>query len=304
MEPFKVHILGCGSATPTTRHFPSSQVVEVRGRLFMVDCGEGTQLQLRRSRLGFGRLAAVFISHLHGDHCFGMPGMLSTFGLLGRVAPLHVYAQGDYGPELERQLRFFCRDLGYEVVFHAVDPTRWDVVYEDGNVTVTTIPLEHAVPCCGYLFREKPGPPHLRRDMLDFCGIPPCRRGAIKGGADWEMPDGTVVPNSRLTLPADPARSYAYCSDTRYVPGLCGPLRGVDLLYHESTYCDDRAVYAEMYGHSTARQAAMVARQAGAGRLVLGHYSSRYDDEDMFLREARDVFPDTLLAREMDVLNV
>lgn len=304
MEPFKVHILGCGSALPTLKHFPSAQVVEVRGKLFLLDCGEGTQIQLRRSRLRFTKISAVFISHVHGDHCFGLIGMLSTFGLLGRTARLTVYAPGELIEMTRRQMDLFCRDLDYEVEFCEVDTTRQQVVYEDRSLTVETLPLEHRVRCCGYLFREKPTMAHIRRDVADFYGVPVSQFGNIKAGGDWTTDEGEVVPNSRLTIPAEPPRAYAYCSDTRYIPTLYERLKGVTTLYHESTYGEDNRQKAEKYNHSTAREAAMVARDAGVGQLLLGHYSSRYEDERVLLREAQTVFPNSRLTDEMAVFDV
>jgi len=304
MEPFKVHILGCGSALPTLKHFPSAQVVEVRGKLFLMDCGEGTQIQLRRSRLRFTKISAVFISHIHGDHCFGLIGMLSTFGLLGRTAKLTVYGPDELMEITKQQMELFCNDMDYEVEFRTVDTTRQQVVYEDRSLTVETIPLEHRVKCCGYLFREKPILSHIKRDMADFYHIPVSQFQNIKAGADWITPDGTVVENSRLTEPAESPRAYAYCSDTRYLPDLYKRLDGVTTLYHESTYGEDNKLKAEKYCHSTAREAALVARDARVGQLLLGHYSSRYEDEDMLLREAREVFENTHLTDEMSVFDV
>ena len=304
MEPFKVHILGCGSALPTLRHNASSQVVEVRGKIFMLDCAEGTQMQLRRSKIRFTKLSHVFITHLHGDHCFGLIGMISTFGLVGRTAPLHVYGPKELGPILEGQIAFFTHDLGYEVKFHAVDPTQHTVVYEDHSVEVESIPLQHRMPCCGYLIREKATQPHIRSEMMAFYKIPVSQRNNIKKGADWVTPEGEIIANERLVTPPDPVRSYAYCSDTRYLDHLWQLLQGVDTLYHESTYGDDHLKQAEKYCHTTARQAAMVARQAGVGKLLLGHYSSRYEDENVLLKEAKEVFENTCLTNEMDVFDV
>ena len=304
MEPFRVHILGCGSALPTLRHFPSSQVVEVRGKLFLVDCGEGTQIQLRRSRLRFTKISAVFISHLHGDHCFGLIGMLSTFGLLGRTARLTVYGPRELETILYSQMQQFCRDMDYEVDFCAVDTRQRAVVYEDRSLTVESIPLDHRVNCCGYLFTEKPTLAHIRRDVADFYEVPVSQYNLIKAGADWVTANGETVPNSRLTLPADPVRSYAYCSDTHYMPTLASQLQGVTTLYHESTYGEDNLQRADKYYHSTARQAALVARDAGVRQLLLGHYSSRYEDEQVLLREAQEVFPNSLLTDEMAVFDV
>lgn len=304
MEPFRVHILGCGSALPTLHHNASAQVVEIRGKLFLVDCGEGTQVQLRRSRLRFTKISAVFITHLHGDHCFGLIGMLSTFGLLGRTARLAIYAPAALEAMLKQQMQLFCHDFDYEVDFHAVDTNQQQVVYEDRSLTVETIPLEHRMPCCGYLFREKPSLPHIRRDMIDFYEIPTSQINNIKAGADWTTPDGEFVKNERLVEPADPVRSYAYCSDTRYIPTLHERIKGVSTLYHESTYGEDNLLMAQKYYHSTARQAALVAREAGVGQLLLGHYSSRYEDEQVLLREAQEVFENTRLTDENAIFDV
>ena len=278
--------------------------MEIRGKLFLVDCGEGTQVQLRRSRLRFTKISAVFITHLHGDHCFGLIGMLSTFGLLGRTARLAIYAPAALEDMLKQQMQLFCHDFDYEVDFHAVDTSQQQVIYEDRSLTVETIPLEHRMPCCGYLFREKPSLPHIRRDMIDFYEIPTSQINNIKAGADWTTPDGEVVSNERLVEPAEPARSYAYCSDTRYIPTLPARIKGVSTLYHESTYGEDNLLMAQKYYHSTARQAALVAREAGVGQLLLGHYSSRYEDEQVLLREAQNVFENTYLTDENKIFDV
>lgn len=293
-----MHILGCGSALPTLQHNASSQIVELREKLFMIDCGEGTQIQLRRSRIHFSKIIAVFISHLHGDHCFGLPGMISTFGMTGRTAPLHIYAPAAFEPILEQTLSFFCQGLEFKVVFHTVDTTQNKVVYEDRSLTVETIPLQHRIDCCGYLFREKPILPHIRRDMIDFYNIPISQINNIKAGADWVTAEGEVIANSRLTTPAEPARSYAYCSDTRYIKTLHELVKGVSTLYHESTYSAEDAERARLYWHSTSQDAAKVARDASVGKLLLGHFSARYNNESQLLDEAKAIFPNSYLTRE------
>ena len=298
MEPFKIHILGCGSALPTLRHNPSAQVVEIREKQFLVDCAEGTQMQMRRSRIGFNKLSAVFISHIHGDHCFGLIGMLSSFGLLGRTMPLSIYAPKELKPVLDMLLATFCNDFDYDIHFHAVDTTKKQVIYEDRSLTVESIPLRHRLPCSGFLFREKPTLPHIRRDMIDFYHIPISQINNIKNGASWTDDEGNVIPNSRLTRPADPPRSYAYCSDTCYMPELAEMIDGVTCVYHESTYADGDIEKAQKYFHSTASQAATVARDAHAGKLLLGHYSSKYDNEELILSQARAVFPNSDLTTE------
>lgn len=304
MQPFRVHVLGCGSALPTLRHYASSQIVEIRGKLFMVDCGEGTQMQLRRTHIRFTKLSAVFITHLHGDHCFGLIGMLSTFGLLGRTAKLDVYGPAPLAEVMQQQMRIFCHDFDYEVVFHEVDTQKQQVVFEDRSLTVETIPLAHRMPCCGYLFREKPTLPHIRRDMIDAYHIPLSQVNNIKAGADWVDEEGTCIKNERLVEPAETPRSFAYCSDTHYIDTLGNRLKNVSLLYHESTYAEEYKALADKYMHSTARQAAMVARQAHARCLMLGHYSSRCEDEKVLLNEAKAVFENTILANEGLVVDV
>lgn len=298
MEKFEVHILGCGSALPTLRHNATSQVVNIREKLFMIDCGEGTQVQLRRSRLRFNKLNHIFISHLHGDHCFGLMGLISTFGMLERTAQLHVYAH----PELERLLRphlnFFCKGLPFEVVFHPIDPGKREMIYDDRSVSVETIPLRHRLPTCGFLFREKPTPNHIRRDMIDFYRIPVYMINRIKNGEDFVTEEGVVIPNARLTFPSDPPRSYAYCSDTSYLPWIAEQIEGADLLFHEATFAEDNAARARQTQHSTAAQAARIALEAKVKRLVIGHFSARYEDEKALLKEAKDIFPDTILADE------
>ena len=270
----------------------------------MIDCGEGTQIQLRRLHIHFSRIIAVFISHLHGDHCFGLPGMLSTFGMTGRTAPLHIYAPSSFKPILQQTLDFFCQGLGFEVIFHGLDTTQQKVIYEDRSLTIETIPLQHRVECCGFLFREKQTLPHIRRDMIDFYHIPISQINNIKNGADWITPDGDVIPNNRLTSPATPARSYAYCSDTRYIKSLSKQVQGVNTLYHESTYLAKDADRAKLYWHSTSEQAAKVAHDAKVGKLLLGHYSARYNNEEQLLKEAQAIFPNTILSQEGMVIDV
>ena len=298
MEKFEVNILGCGSALPTTRHFASSQVLNIREKLFMIDCGEGTQLQLRRSKLKFSRLNHIFISHLHGDHCFGLIGLLSTFDLLGRTAAMHIYAHPDFEPILNMQLDYFCKKMDYEVVFHPINPSKIEIIYEDRSVSVTTIPLRHRIPTCGFLFSEKKTPAHIKRDMIDYYGIPTCDINRIKNGEDYVLADGTVIPNNRLTAPSSSPRKYAYCSDTLYHREIIEQVKGVDLLYHEATFADSDRSKAEMTFHTTALQAATIAKDAGVKQLVIGHFSARYEEEDLLLREAQSVFPNTVLAIE------
>ncbi len=298
MEKFSVTILGCGSATPGLKHFTSSQVVNVRDKLFMVDCGEGTQIQLRRSRVAFARINHIFISHLHGDHCFGLLGMISSFALLGRTAPLFVHAPWEMWNILSAELDFYCKDIDFKVEFRGFDAAKAEVIYIDHSLTVTTIPLKHRVPCAGFLFREEKTPDHLDRQSADFYGVPSCDYDRIRNGGDFVQPDGTVIAHDRLTKPAPAPRSYAYCCDTAYNPDMIPQIQGADMMYHDCTYSIEEAQNAEKHFHSTAADAAKTAKDAGIGRLILGHFSARYNDETVLLNEARDIFPNTVLARE------
>ncbi len=298
MEKFEIHILGCGSALPTTKHFASSQVVNIREKLFMIDCGEGAQLQLRKSKLKFSRLNHIFISHLHGDHCFGLMGLISTFSMLGRTADLHIHAPKELEKLLLPQLHFFCKGMGYKVIFHTIDTQQQTCIYEDRSVIVYSIPLQHRIPCIGFLFTEKPTPNHIRRDMIDFYQIPICELNRIKNGADYQLPDGTYIPNDRLTIPSDPPRKYAYCSDTVYNRKIIEQIRDVDLLFHEATFAESELARAKETLHTTASQAGRIAREAQVKQLLIGHFSARYDEESTLLKEAKSVFPNTILAKE------
>ena len=298
MEKFEVTILGCGSATPSPKHYTSSQVVEVRGKLFMVDCGEGTQIQLRRSRVAFARINHIFISHIHGDHCFGLLGMVSSFGLLGRTAPLFIHAPQELSAMFMQEMAFYCRDLEFQVEFQGYDPAITSVVYDDRSVKVTAFPLRHRVPCAGFLFQEKTTSDHLDREAADFYGVPQWDYNRIKDGGDFITADGQLIPHSRLTKPAEPGRSYAYCCDTAYNPSMIPVIKGADLMYHDCTYSDQDSDRAKKHFHSTSSDAAKTAVEAEAGKLILGHFSARYPDETILLQEASKIFPNTVLAQE------
>lgn len=299
MEKFEVSILGCGSAKATLRHWPSAQIVNVRDKLFMVDCGEGAQVQMMRMGCNFNRLGHIFISHLHGDHLFGLMGLLSTLGLMHRTAQLHLHAHAKLWELMKPWLSYFCAGEQYEIVFEPLpEANEPQLIYEDRSLTITSLPLKHRVTSCGFLFREKPALPHLRGDLASALGIPHHAISSIKEGAGWTTPDGDFYPHAALVRPADPPRAYAYCSDTAYLPQLAEWVKDVDVLYHEATFGLPRAARAAETLHSTAHDAATVARDANARRLIIGHFSSRYRDESELLDEARAVFPATELARE------
>ena len=304
METFNIHILGCGSAKPSLRHNSSCQIVDIRGKLYMIDCGEGAQVEFTRQRLNMNRLGHVFISHNHGDHVFGLPGFISTMGLLGRTAELHIHGPQQVEKLLQVTLETYCQGMDYEVHFYPIDTTLHKLVYEDRSMEVWSLPLKHRVPCCGYLFREKPGLPHIRREIIDAYGIPTSQINNIKAGASWTLPDGTVIRHEQMTTPPTPTRSYAYCSDTAYLPELSKMIRGCNLLYHEATYPAALEALADEYMHSTSQQAARIAADAQAGQLCIGHYSGRIEDETAHLHEAQEIFPNTLLTREGMVIKV
>lgn len=297
-QKFDIHILGCGSALPTRKHLPSCQAVDVRDKLLLLDCGEGAQLAWRKTGLNWQRITHIFLTHAHGDHVFGLPGFLSTMGLLGRTAPLYLHGPSSLQTYVEYMKAHFFADISYEIHFDVVDTTQHALIFEDRSMEVWSLPLQHRLPCCGYLIKEKPGLPHIRREMIDFYEIPTWAINTIKAGQDWTTAEGEVVPNSRLTTSPDPVRSYAYCSDTMPVREMAEWCHGVDLMYHEATYAETELDHATRYGHSTAKQAAEVAKAAEVRQLVIGHFSSRYENEDILLEEAKKTFENTILANE------
>lgn len=281
------------------RHLPSCQVIDFRNNLMMVDCGECAQLSMRRMGLKYSRLNHIFLSHLHGDHCLGLPGLLSTLALTGKdggVVMIHTFKEG--AEEFKRIMKFFCCDTPFEIQYNIIPHGAEDIIWENDSLEVKAFPLVHRVPTTGFIFREKPKLRHIIRDAVDFFQVPVKELHAIKSGADFVRPDGTVIANDRLTTAASPSVSYAYCSDTIYSEKVARAVEGVDTLYHEATYLDaDRKKARERF-HSTAAQAARVAEMAGVKQLVLGHYSKSYPDESGHLAEARAIFPNTLTATE------
>jgi ribonuclease Z len=255
-------------------------------------------------KLKFQRLNHIFISHLHGDHCFGLPGLISTLGLLGRTSDLHIYAQPDAPTVFQPLLHYFCKQLPFKVIFHSFDPTRNELIFEDRTLKVSTIPLKHRVPSAGFLFEEKPKSAHIIREMIDFYRIPVSRINAVKNGMDFITPEGEIIPHQRLTRPAEPAHKYAYCSDTAYYEKIIPIIEGVDVLYHEATFGEKDLARAKETCHSSARQAATIAQAAHVKQLVLGHFSARYPDETVLLNEAREIFPHTIPADERLLINL
>ncbi len=295
---FRVTILGSSSASPTPRRNPAAHALNVHEQFFLIDCGEGTQQRLMRVGINPQKINAVFISHLHGDHVYGLFGLISTLGLQGRRTPLAVYAPRPFDEILEAHLRYFDSQLPYEVQWHEVKTRKHQLLYENKVLEVYSIPLRHRVPAAGFLFREKEPPLNIRKEAIERYGMGIADCAAVKRGEDLQRPDGSTIPNALLTYRPYRGRSYAYLSDTLYSPKAAGLVQGVDLLYHEATFADTDKVLARQTGHSTARQAATAALKAEAGRLIIGHFSSRYKDEQLLVDEARQLFPDTEAAEE------
>lgn len=298
MSNFSVTILGCGSASPTMRHFASSQAVRYGGRVMLVDCGEGTQMQLRRYGIAFGKITDIFISHLHGDHLLGLPGLLSTMSLhtVEGTVTVHIFREG--AEMLRTVMDVLCPTLSFDLKYNIIDPGAPGVLLDGKHLTVRAISLSHRVPAVGFVFAEKPKLRHIDGEAVRFHGVPHYALPAIREGADWTAPDGKVIPNRYLTTDPSPARSYAYCSDTAYNPHVAHAVRGVDVLYHEATYGEADAHKAAPRGHSTAVQAARIAAEAGVGMLVIGHYSQVITDEEALAEEARAIFPNTVAGHE------
>ncbi len=304
MTTFEVQILGCGSALPTTMHNPSSQIVDINSKLFMIDCGEGTQLQMRKLGIRMGKLHSIFISHLHGDHVFGLPGLISSLGLLGRTAELTIYAHQEMEQFLNPLLNFFCKNLSYNVRLVLLKRKGYNLIYENKSISIYSFPLKHRIATTGFLFKEKEKQRHIKREMIDFYNIPIREINNIKSGAHFTTPGGDVIDNNRLTTPADLSRSYAYCSDTAYDESIVPYIKDVDVLYHEATFAESELARAVKTVHSTAKQAAEIAKLADVKKLVIGHFSSRYTNLDILLDEAKAVFTETELAYEGKVIKL
>ncbi|MFT4771279.1 MAG: ribonuclease Z [Cryomorphaceae bacterium] len=301
---YEVTILGCGSATPTLRHGPTSQFLEHNSHYFLIDCGEGTQLQLRRYKVRFLRINHIFISHNHGDHCLGLPGLISTLHLLGRSKPLAVYCQEGLKEAVEFQLKISHSRLRFEINWHILNPEKKALIFETKKLEVFSFPLNHRVPCCGFLFAEKPHARNIKTSCINKYNIPVARIRQIKAGSDYVLEDGTVISNDQLTHQPEAPLSYAFCSDTAYQKQTAEFVQGADLIYHESTFLEADAERAESTFHSTASQAARVAKEANAKKLILGHYSARYKNMEPFLEEAIEVFSNVELADEGMVISL
>jgi len=292
----KLTILGCYAATPRTLTNPTSQVLEIKNKLFLIDCGEGTQVQLRKNKIKFSKINHIFISHLHGDHLYGLIGTISTFSLLGRTTDLHIYGPKGIKELILLQLKLTESWTTYSLFFHELESKESEVVFEDTKVIVKTIPLKHRVYTNGFLFQEKPGERKLNVEAVRQYDIHTAYYQKIKGGGDVTLDDGTVIENEKLSFDPIPAMSYAFCSDTAYHEAIIPIIKDVDVLYHESTFLESEAPLALKTLHSTAKEAAKIALKANAKHLVLGHYSTRYDGIERFKEEAAEIFPNVLLG--------
>ena len=292
----KLTILGCYAATPRTITNPTSQVLEIKNRMFLIDCGEGTQVQLRKNKIKFSKINQVFISHLHGDHFFGLIGLISTFSLLGRTTDLHIYGPKGIKEIILLQLRLSNSWTNYDLYFHELESEVSEIIFEDDKVLVTTIPLKHRVYTNGFLFQEKIGERKLNMDAILNHEIESCYYQKIKNGKDITLEDGRIISNSILTFDPIQPKSYAFCSDTVYHEDIIPIIENVDVLYHESTFLESEDALALKTLHSTAKQAARIALKANAKQLILGHYSTRYDSINVFQEEAQTIFPEVLLA--------
>ena len=300
---FTLNVLGTASALPTTERHPSAQVLDVRGRLFMIDCGEGAQMQMRKAGLSFLKIEHICLSHIHGDHIFGLFGLLSTMARLGRSSQLNIYAPRNFRPVLDFFLATFGEGILFEINYVPLSMDAPELVYENRTTELLAFPLNHRVETFGFIIREKRPQFNVHKEAIARYGLTLAEIGALKRGEDVVRED-MVIPHSEAAyLPYEP-RSYAYCSDTAPFPELADWIRGVSLLYHESTFPDSMAEMAARTYHSTTLQAAQIAREAGVGRLLVGHYSSRFPDVGFFLEEIRTIFPDADLAHDMDVVEI
>lgn len=301
----KLTILGFNSAIPKKKSAPTAQLLEISNRYFLIDCGEGTQVQLRKAKAKFSKIHHVFISHLHGDHVFGLIGLISTLQLLGKETPLCIFGPKGIKDFIMNQLRHTQSNCSFELNFKELESNESELIFEDDKVEVFTIPLNHRIYTNGYLFKEKPKARKLNINAVKkHPEIEVCDYQNLKNGRDFELKNGKIIPNEDLTLSPEKSHSYAFCSDTRYKPDIVPIIQNVDLLYHESTFLEDLKDMADYTGHSTAKEAATIARDANAGKLILGHFSNRYKNLDVLLEEAKTVFENSFIPKQLQVFEV
>jgi len=303
--PFQLTILGTSSALPTSNRYPTAQILNVSGRFFLIDCGEGTQTQMRKYKIGFSKINHIFISHLHGDHIFGLIGLISTFALIGRENDLHIYSHSELQKFLSPQIEFlYADDLPFKIIFHPLNFKKEQQIFEDSKVIVYSFPLDHRISTCGFRFEEKPALPNLLPEKINEYQIPIRERQRIKEGGDFTTIDGRAIPHTELTKNKHRARTFAFCSDTRYNESYIESVRNVDLLYHEATFAKDNKDLAHTTYHSTGEDAARVAQKAEVGKLIIGHFSARYKDHNDILKEAQMIFGNTEAITEGEVFSV
>ena len=293
---FKLTILGCNSAVPTLERHPTAQLLNANERFFLIDCGEGTQVRLKEYQLNFQRINHVFISHLHGDHYFGLIGLICSMHLLGRNKDLHIYAHHELKVIIDLQLSASNTELNYPLFFHPISEANEQVLYEDEKISISNIILNHTIKCSGFIFKEKKSKRRIVKDRIEQYNIPFNKYNGIKEGADWISDSGEIIKNKEMTIENTPIHSYAFCTDTIYNEGLIGKIKGIDLLYHEATFKKELAGRAKETGHSTTYEAATIAKKSAVKNLLIGHFSQRYKNLDELLIEAKGIFKNTCLA--------
>lgn len=302
--PFTLTILGSSSAIPTSERYPTAQVLEVPGRYFLIDCGEGTQIQIRRHKVKFSKIQHIFISHLHGDHYYGLIGFISTLNLLGIKNDIHIYAPSELRELIQPQLQFLKGEMGFKVIFHPLNFKRPQKIYADKKVEVFSFPVKHTISACGFLFKEIQKQANIKKECIAQYNIPIAQIKEIKAGADFVTAAGEIIPNANLTIPPPKPHSYAFSTDTIFRPSNAKIFQNVDLLYHEATFLDDMKDWARKTGHSTAAEAAKMAQLANAKKLIIGHFSSRYKDITPLVEEARTIFENTEAAEDGNSYNI
>ena len=295
---FKLTILGSGSALPKKDRFQSAHLLEAHNKLFLIDCGEGMQIKAFQTKSNLSRLGHIFISHLHADHCLGLVGLISSLGMTGHRTNIEIHSAPELENLLKPQLDFFCQDLGFDIIFHPFNPRKKEIIFEDRTLIVKTLPLKHRVPTCGFIFEEKPKERHLIPEMIEAFNIPIKELPLIKKGGDFITEDGEIIENKKLTRDPSPSKKFVYCSDTLFLPKIVSDIENADCLFHEATFSEEEVLRAKKTYHSTAKQAATIALNSNAKKLVIGHFSSRYPSVEKIIDEARSVFPETIAAKD------
>lgn len=295
---FELTILGSNSALPTSNRYPTAQVLQVPGLCFLIDCGEGTQIQIRRNKISFAKIRHIFISHLHGDHFYGLVGLISTMNLMGVKHDLHIYAPSELKDLIQPQLDYIRGEMTVRPIFHPLNFKKPQTIFENKKIEVISFPVKHSIPTSGFLFKEKAKPANISKEAIKEYNIPIAKIKDIKAGSDFFTEEGIVIPNNKLTTPPIPSKSYAFCTDTAFHPPIAAIVKGVDLLYHESTFLEKLKDLASKTLHSTAKEAAEMAKLSGAKKLLIGHFSARFKDISLFEEEAKEIFENTEAAVE------